>query len=138
MLTINQTVQKLSARNAAVTLLILTAGVLLFHTLIVLQIIPYNIVWGGRLTSYAEMIRFESISISINLIVAAVAAMVAGFIPKLMPQKLLGSVLWALFILLVFNTIANPFSATLFEAIVFTPMTFIMAVCVYRLILNHK
>lgn len=138
MLAINRTVQKISARNAAATLLILTAGVLLFHMLIVLQIIPYNIVWGGRLTSYAEMIRFESVSISINIIVAAVAAMAAGFIPKLMPQKLLDIALWGLFILLVFNTIANPFSATLFEAIVFTPMTFIMAVCLYRLILSHK
>ena len=133
-----KTIDRIPARTAATTLLVLTAGVVVFHLLIVTQVLPYSIVWGGRLTSYSEMIRFESVSIALNFLIAALAAMAGGFIPNILPTNILKLLLWALFVILVFNTIANPFSATLFEAVVFTPVTFVMAVCFYRLILSRR
>ena len=48
-------------------LLWLIAAVSLFHSTILIKIIPYEITWGGKLKNDAEMYLFESISILINL-----------------------------------------------------------------------
>ena len=128
----------ISAKSAAKLIIFINVCVTLFHLLIVAQIIPYNIVWGGRLTSYSEMIRFESFSIAINLLIMAVAAMASGLVKSRLPKGIINILLWILFVMLVMNTIANPFSATALEAIVFTPLTFIMALCLYRLIVSRR
>lgn len=47
-------------------LLIILSIFLVFHCLILCKIIPYNILWGGRLKSDIEMYRFETVSILIN------------------------------------------------------------------------
>ena len=47
-------------------LLILLSLFLIWHFIILLKLIPYNLVWGGRLKSDKEMYRFEIFSILIN------------------------------------------------------------------------
>ena len=39
---------------------------IVFHLLVIIQIIPSSIVWGGRLTNQQELFIFESISIVLN------------------------------------------------------------------------
>jgi len=52
----------------AIKLLIgLLSLVIVFHILVLLQIIPYNIAWGGRLKTVQEMYVFEIVSIALNL-----------------------------------------------------------------------
>lgn len=118
-------------------MLLLPAIVILFHLLIIAGVIPYNIVWGGRLTNQSDMLRFESVSIAINLLIVFVVAMEANYIQKLIPQKAITVILWGLFGLFLANTVANLFSTTLFERIVFTPLTLLFALFVYR-ILQHR
>jgi len=38
----------------------------IFHLLILVRVIPYEITWGGRLKTVEEMYVFETISILIN------------------------------------------------------------------------
>ncbi len=110
------------------------AIIIVFHMLIVTGVIPYSIVWGGRLTSTTEMLQFEAVSIGINLLVIAAFAAEGGFIRKLLPHNIKTVLLWGLFGLFVANTIANLFSVTLFEKLVFTPLTLLFAVWTYRVI----
>ena len=44
-------------------LVLILSVLLVFHFLILLKIVPYNIIWGGRLKSNKEMYRFETVSI---------------------------------------------------------------------------
>ena len=37
-----------------------------FHTLVILEVIPYTIVWGSRLNSFDEMIQFEVVALILN------------------------------------------------------------------------
>ena len=41
---------------------------IVFHLLVIIQIIPSSIVWGGRLTNQQELFIFESISIVLNVL----------------------------------------------------------------------
>lgn len=125
-------------RMAVNAMLLLPAIVIVFHLLIIGGVIPYTIVWGGRLTNQSEMLRFESVSIAINLLVMLVIAMESGIIKRLVPQKALTVVLWGLFGLFVANTVANLFSVTMFERIVFTPLTLLFALFTFRVIQHRK
>lgn len=129
---------KINYAHAVKAMLVLPAVIIVFHLFIVAGFLPYNIVWGGRLQSSAEMLRFESISISINLLVMLVVAMQAGYIKRQLPKQVMTILLWGLFGLFVSNTIANLFSVTLFEKVVFTPLTLLFALYTYRIILERS
>ncbi|MBP9791140.1 MAG: hypothetical protein KBD57_11425, partial [Bacteroidia bacterium] len=49
-------------------MLALLTLVMLFHLLVLSQIIPYDIVWAGKLNSIEEMYSFEIMSILVNSI----------------------------------------------------------------------
>lgn len=115
-------------------MLVLTVCIILFHLLIVAKIIPYNIVWGGRLTSDAEMIQFEAVSIAINFLILLVVAIKGEYIRLPIPSKIITVLLWLFFGMMIANTIANLFSATWFEVIVFTPLTLLYALFLYRIL----
>ncbi|MFK7805867.1 MAG: hypothetical protein AB8G95_29825 [Anaerolineae bacterium] len=137
--TISQTASNdVKVERAIKGMLIVPAIIIVFHLLIVAGIIPYTIVWGGRLNSTAEMLQFEAISIGINLMVLAVFAAEGGWIRKLLPHNLKAVLLWGLFGLFVANTVANLFSVTSFEKIVFTPITFLFAHWTYRVIQHRQ
>lgn len=96
-------------------MLALLTGVLLFHAAIVLQIIPYDITWGGKLKSTIEMYVFEGISILINLLLYWVLLMKGGYVRLLLSKKYLKVILWIFLILFALNTLGNVLAETNFE-----------------------
>lgn len=107
--------------------------VIIFHLLIIFKIIPYDIVRWWRLTNDAEMLKFESISLLLNVLIMVFVAMKWWFIKYFLPARLVSLWLRWLFFLLVWNTIANIFSETLFEAVFFTFLTWLLTILIYRL-----
>jgi len=108
-------------------LLVILSLMVVFHTMIIVGVIPFEMVWGGRLNSYPEMLRFEAISITLNLIMIAVVAIYAGFLKLNIPADILKIALWAMFTLFLMNTVGNFFSINFYEKIIFTPLTFILS-----------
>ena len=95
------------AINGLFTLLSL---VVIFHLLIMLRIIPFKIVWGGRLEDLSEMLVFETVSVIINLIMLAVVGIKAGFLRTKINRMIIKIALWIMFVLFLINTIGNFFS----------------------------
>ena len=96
-------------------LLWLNAAVILFHLAILTKIIPYDVVWGGRLNNDVEMYVFEGISILVNLLLGLVLLIKGGYLLKLIPTSVVNIILWIFFSLFGLNTIGNIFAETLFE-----------------------
>ncbi len=119
-------------------MMIVPVFIIIFHMFIVTGIIPYSIVWGGRLTSTAEMLQFEAVSIGINLLVIALFAAEAGYLRKRLPHTIKNIVLWGLFGLFIANTVANVFAVSWIEKIIFTPLTLLFAVWTYQVIQSRK
>jgi hypothetical protein len=111
---------------------------IVFHTLILTQIIPYTIVWAGKLKTVNEMFVFEIISISINLFLILLLLLKGGFIKNSFSEKLLNSILWVFIILFALNTIGNLTAETQFEKIVFTPLTFISAILLWVVVKKNE
>jgi hypothetical protein len=129
--------KKMDFTFAAIMMMVLLSGGIVFHFLVLSGAIPYNVVWGGRLENAFQMYVFEAVSLTINLAVIALVGIKAGFIKFYLPERLVTFLLWVLVILFAVNTIGNLFAKTSLETIVFTPLTLISAVLCYRMVIEH-
>lgn len=108
-------------------LLFLLFAILILHTLILLKVIPYNLVWGSRLKSISEMYRFEIASLLINAILFLIVLETTTLLNLNISLNILKIAFWIMAFLFSVNTIANIFSKNKIEKMLFTPITIIMA-----------
>jgi hypothetical protein len=105
--------------------LILLLLISLFNACVMLQLVPYTIVWGGRLKSYDEMLRFETISIIINLFSGLMVLVKGDFVlPKW--KSLINPIIWILPVLNFLGILGNAVSKSDTERMLFLPFAIIM------------
>lgn len=109
----------------------------IFHLLVILGVTPQNIVWGGRLTGKQELAQYEILSIVLMSVCILITLWKANYLPlKLRIVPTIG--MWLLVPLFLFNTVGNIFAVTLFEKLVFTPITILLALFSLRLALEKE
>lgn len=119
--------------NSVRIFLIILFCVIIFHTCIICKIIPYNITWGGKLSSDSEMYLFESISITINLFLIWVLLMKGGMVKFKFSTKTINLVLWIFFGIFILNTVGNVFAKKNFEKL-FAILTAIWALLIWNIL----
>jgi len=122
-------------RFAIHLLLLLFTAVMLFHLLVMLGVIPFEIVWGGRLTR-EKMIQFESASLLLNGVMLTVIGIYAGYVNLNVNPKILKGALWIMVALFFLNTLGNLYSNNDLEKIIFTPVTMLLTVFCLRLAMD--
>jgi hypothetical protein len=123
----------ISTKFAIHSLLIIFSAVIVFHFLVITGLIPYEIVWGGRLKSKEQMIPFELTSIALNLLMLSMVAIYAELLKVNLSRMVLKVAFWLMFVLFFFNTVGNVFSDSEWEKIIFTPLTLILSLFSLRL-----
>ncbi len=118
-------------------LLILLSLFLLLHFSILIKIIPYNLVWGGRLKSDKEMYRFEIFSIVMNSLFVIVILVQGHFFTIDIPKKIITYALWLMTGLFLLNTLGNVTSKNKFEQRLFSPVTILLAIFSLTLALSN-
>ena len=109
-------------------LIILLSLFLVLHFTILLKLIPYNLVWGGRLKSDKEMYRFEFFSILINSLFVIVILVQGNFLTIDIPKKIITYALWLMTGLFLLNTLGNITSKNKLEQRLFTPITILLTI----------
>lgn len=102
----------------------------IFHLLILVRVIPYEITWGGRLKTVEEMYVFETLSILINSFFIFVLLQKGEYVRFFLGKKTVTIILWVFFTIFVLNTIGNVFSKTNFEKY-FAILTFINSILIW-------
>lgn len=128
----------LSERFATLGLIIIFSIVIPFHILVILGMIPFTIIGGGRVENETQMMQVEIIAILINAIMLAIVLMKAGFLRWQLPSTVIKISLWVMTILFVLNTIGNIFSKSEIERALFTPLTLVLAFFSFRLAISKK
>ena len=129
--------QRLISQKQAINILIaLLTAVLIFHALVLTGVIPYAIVWAGKISTAAEMRKLEVVSILVNAFAILILILKAGYIQNKIPVKILNVIIWLLAVLFSLNTIGNLFAESGFEIYFFTPLTFILAVLCLRIVIE--
>jgi len=104
----------------------------LFHILILIKIIPYEITWGGKLKTDEEMYVFETFSILVNLFFIFVLLQKGVFIKPFLGKKTVSIILWIFLAIFVLNTIGNLFAKTTFEK-GFTILTLVNSILLWKI-----
>jgi hypothetical protein len=104
----------------------------IFHLLILVRVIPYEITWGGRLKTVEEMYVFETISILINSFFIFILLQKGEYIRYFWGKKTVTIVLWIFFAIFVLNTIGNVFAKTNFEKY-FAILTLINSILIWAI-----
>jgi hypothetical protein len=107
-------------------LIVISVLATIFHLLILVRVIPFEITWGGRLKTVEEMYVFETLSIFINSFFIFVLLQKGEYVSYVLGKKAVTTILWIFFAIFVLNTIGNVFAETTFEKF-FTILTLINA-----------
>lgn len=112
--------------------------VIIFHLAIITRLIPYQVVWAGKLKSVNEMYAFETASIAMNIFIIALLLLKAKHLKRNISSKILDTLLWLFVILFAVNTIGNLMAETLFEKLVFTPLTLLSSILIWVIVRKDK
>ena len=123
---------------ASRSLMVLFALIIAFHLLVFFQVIPFQIVWGGRLNSVSEMYSFEAMSIALNLLMLAVVSVRSGVLSLGVNPRVIQVLLWLMTALFILNTVGNLLSINETEKLIFTPITLVLSIFCIRLALVTK
>lgn len=113
--------------------LFLLIAVIVFHSFVLLGIIPFEIIWGGKLKNHSEMISLERISLFITILMLMVGLMRAKIITIGNHPVKISVLLYTMSLLFSMNTIGNLLADTNFEKFVFAPITVLLALLSWQL-----
>lgn len=119
-------------------LILIFSLTIVFHLLVLTGIIPFNIVWGGRLKDHSAMLKFESVSILLNVVFLLVVLIKTNYIKLKVPVAVITSLLWMMVFMFTINTIGNLFATHSLETIIFTPITAMLSAFSLVLILKKE
>ncbi|MEP6627321.1 MAG: hypothetical protein ABJA32_05020 [Ginsengibacter sp.] len=128
----------ISQKHAINSMIGLLSVVLVFHILILIKIIPYAIVWAGKISSLEQMRKLEVVSILVNSFSIIILMLKVGYIKNKIPKNIFNVIIWLLVILFGLNTIGNLFAVSRFEVYFFTPLTFVSTILCLRIVLNKR
>ncbi len=111
-------------------LIVISVLATIFHLLILVRVIPFEITWGGRLKTVEEMYVFETLSILINSFFIFVLLQKGEYVSYFLGKKAITIILWIFFAIFVLNTIGNVFAETTFEKF-FTILTLLNAILIW-------
>jgi hypothetical protein len=123
----------ISEKIASIGLITILSLIIIFHFLVLLGIIPFEIVWGGRLTDSSQMLQFEIVSIALNFVMLVIVAIRSGHLNININEKIVTVALWIMAGLFLLNTVGNLLSNNALEKIIFTPLTILLSIFSWRL-----
>jgi hypothetical protein len=128
----------LTEQTATRSLFVILSLVSLFHLCVITELIPYEIVWGGRLTNHSEMLVFETVSIIINSIMLITVSIKGKYLKFHINSTVMKIIFWFMFVTFLLNTVGNIFSLNQFEKFFFTPLTLILSILCLRLAISKE
>jgi hypothetical protein len=125
--------KKLVSAKLAGNILLVSLGLLLvFHVLVLLNVVPPDMIWGGGANS-GNLIILEMAAITITLVFGLVISAKLGYVSAGKFARAVNILVWLVFAFLLLNTLGNLASGASAENFIFAPITLILAFCAFRL-----
>ena len=128
----------LSGKLTGTLLFALLLLLILFHILILANIIPYDIVWAGQINDSSSLWLLEGIAIIMTSVFALIIAIKIKWIKLNKFAGLINICMWLIFIFFLLNVLGNLTSPVSAEKWIFTPLTIVMALLSLRLALAKE
>lgn len=129
----------MSANLAGNILLVFMGWLVIFHILVLLNVVPASIIWGGQIEDTSNaFIALELISLLLTLAFAIIIAAKIGYLQAGNFQRIVNIGVWVIFAYLILNTIGNLASGVAAENWFFAPLTLILAFFALRLAIEKS
>lgn len=96
-------------------ILVIVVGYGLLHSYILLQIVPHNIVWGGKIDSIEKLYLLEGFALATMLFLGMVLAMKIKIIKPIFTAMAIKRIFMVFAVFFVLNTLGNLLAETLIE-----------------------
>ena len=124
----------MSKKNALILMFCILGALLILHTLIITEQIPYEKVWAGKLNSVEEMRLFETFSILLNVFILAILILKYNFLQKRKNNRVIDILIWVFVWLFILNTIGNVFAKSMIELVLGTLVTLASAILCFIIV----
>ena len=124
----------MSKKNALILMFCILGALLILHTLIITEQIPYEKVWAGKLKSVEEMRLFETFSILLNVFILAILILKYNFLQKRKNNRVIDILIWVFVWLFILNTIGNLFAKSMIELVLGTLVTLASAILCFIIV----
>jgi hypothetical protein len=108
-----------------------------FHILVILNVIPSDMVWGGR-SAPGSAGCLETVGVTVTVLFMLVTAMRAGFLWPGRLRRTVRAAMWVVFVYFTLNVVGNVAAVSVAEKIVFIPVSVIMALLALRLAVSGE
>ncbi|MCT8333808.1 hypothetical protein NUH30_09000 [Leptospira sp. 85282-16] len=123
---------------ASKILIILFSMTMIFHIFALLEVIPFQYLWGGRLSSLKEMYVMESVSLLVNAFFLCVSCLYIKYLNQSLVPLWIRIVFGFVGIIFLLNTVGNLVAATDLETLLATPITAILSVICFSLVPKYE
>ncbi len=128
----------ISARLAGNILIGFSFLFLIFHGLALIGLVPAELVWGGQTAEEPSSLQYlEIFAVVINIIFLVVVAAKVGYIRAHNLIRFINICLWIILVYLFMSVGSNLVSMRSAENLVFTPVIALLALLIYRLLLEE-
>ena len=118
------------AGNISIVLMVL---LIIFHILIMIRIVPYDIVWGGQIKDDVSLMKFEIFALVISFLFLVIVLVKIDYLKFRKFRKITNIAVWIIFVFFLLNTVGNLALGVTLEKLIFTPITIILSVLIFRL-----
>lgn len=109
---------------------------IIVHLLVIVNILPSKYVWGGKIKDSSSSVILSLIAILINAILLLIVFVKLKAKAKPVLSTIIKGVLLFYALLYALNTIGNLLAESTIETLVFTPLTLLLSVACFRLIIK--
>lgn len=111
-------------------LLLSVLGLLfVFHLLVIAGIVPYTIVWAGKIQNRQQMLRMEAVSVLVLSLAVVLVMLRIGYLQWIENPLVLQGGMWLLFAFFSLNTLGNMTAKSRLEKYGFGSLTLLIAGC---------
>jgi hypothetical protein len=108
-------------------------GLIAFHLLVVVGVVPPEIIWGGQLDSGDSLLAFEGIAISLTALFLGLVALRIGRIGSMAERRWVSVAIWLMTAYFLLNTLGNLASGVGAENFMFAPISLLIALLSLRI-----
>lgn len=119
-----------AAGNLLTALLLM---LVVFHLSVLSNLVPYEIVWGGRSRDAADFLFFEGVALGIAGFFLIATRLRVSSLRARWIAVLTRTIMWVMFGFFAINTVTNLLGRSVFEKAVFAPASLFMALLAFRL-----
>lgn len=128
---------RIPVRYATSFLMIQMVLIVLFHILVLVGLIPFQFVWGGRIENREQLIVMELISFVGNAFLFWIVGQKSGQFQKRWGEKALRAAFYMMSLLFALNTLGNAVAIHPFEKYFFGFLTLLSSLLCLRLALKE-